>query len=133
MAKKSTELDRVLEAGLSHYQVLEVSPWAADQALTLARARMEIAMKCHPDRWVGTTPELQVKAHDAMSRVNQAYTVLSDKKARTLYDLTTFRKNFSLCSVCKGRGVIVCQRGFKGKEELPCKACDSVGHFKLED
>lgn len=121
------ELDRVLQPELSHYEVLRIAPGRVDDPVWLSRARKAVAMICHPDRWVNEPADLQQRASDAMARVNAAYDVLSDTKARKRYDMTAFAKAHKLCPKCKGFGSFKQQHGFNKIRFHDCVECAGSG------
>lgn len=114
--------------GLSHYQVLGLGPLLAADPDALRRARLGLAVICHPDRFTHEPEARQAQAHDAMARVNVAYAVLSDPKARRRYDLTTIAKDFRPCTACRGQGATRKQKGFTKVQLVACTACDGAGH-----
>jgi curved DNA-binding protein CbpA len=65
-----------------YYRVLQVDPSAEPEVID--RAYRALALKYHPDRSAGT-PDA---AGTRMRRINEAYAVLSDPKARARYDAT---------------------------------------------
>lgn len=117
-----------LVPGLSHYQVLGLGPLLAADQDALRRAWLGWAVMCHPDRYTREPAVRQWQAHDAMARVNVAYEVLSDPKARRRYDLTTIAKDFRPCAACGGQGATRKQKGFTKVKLVACTACDGAGH-----
>ncbi|XVE85400.1 hypothetical protein DITRI_Ditri17bG0088100 [Diplodiscus trichospermus] len=72
------------EQGLpSHYEVLGVKFDASTE--DIKRAYRKLAMQWHPDRWT-RTPSLLGKAKHKFQQIQEAYSVLSDQRKRTLYD-----------------------------------------------
>ncbi len=65
-----------------HYRVLQVDPSAEPEVID--RAYRALALKYHPDRTAGTPDAAGMR----MRRINEAYSVLSDPKARARYDAT---------------------------------------------
>ncbi len=65
-----------------HYRVLQVDPSAEPEVID--RAYRVLALKYHPDRSTGTPDAAGAR----MRRINQAYAVLGDPKARARYDAT---------------------------------------------
>ncbi|CAJ1939559.1 unnamed protein product [Sphenostylis stenocarpa] len=67
----------------SYYNVLGVS---SDCDLEeIKRAYRKLAMQWHPDRWT-KTPSLLGEAKRKFQQIQEAYSVLSDRKKRTMYD-----------------------------------------------
>ncbi|KAK8627581.1 hypothetical protein V6N13_135190 [Hibiscus sabdariffa] len=72
------------ERGLpSYYNVLGVKPDASVQ--DIKRAYRKLAMQWHPDKWTRTPPVLSEAKHK-FQQIQEAYSVLSDQRKRTLYD-----------------------------------------------
>ncbi|KAK7317861.1 hypothetical protein RJT34_02437 [Clitoria ternatea] len=70
--------------GSSYYSVLGVS---SDSSLEdIRRAYRKLAMQWHPDRWA-RTPSLLGEAKRKFQQIQEAYSVLSDHKKRTMYDV----------------------------------------------
>ena len=63
-----------------HYAVLGVLPDAED--VVISAAYRALAQRYHPDKWQGET----ASAHERMSRINEAYSVLGDRSRRAEYD-----------------------------------------------
>jgi DnaJ-class molecular chaperone len=124
------ELAAVLAPGFTHYQVLNLAPNEVGRPGALADARRQRAKLCHPDRWVGADSAAQQAAHDAMSRVNQAYETLSDAKAHRRYIMTTLAKTHAPCATCKGEGTLRRQKGFSAAVQVPCAACAGLGYLR---
>ncbi|KAF5451015.1 hypothetical protein F2P56_031318 [Juglans regia] len=68
---------------LSYYGVLGVG--MNSSAEELRRAYRKLAMQWHPDRWT-KTPSLLGQAKRKFQQIQEAYSVLSDQRKRTLYD-----------------------------------------------
>ncbi|XP_041013104.1 dnaJ homolog subfamily B member 6-like isoform X2 [Juglans microcarpa x Juglans regia] len=68
---------------LSYYGVLGVG--MNSSAEELRRAYRKLAMQWHPDRWL-KTPSLLGQAKRKFQQIQEAYSVLSDQRKRTLYD-----------------------------------------------
>jgi DnaJ-class molecular chaperone len=66
---------------LDHYQVLQVSRRAEPEVIE--RAYRALSLKYHPDV---VSERQREDAHRRMQRINEAYRVLSDPKARRAYD-----------------------------------------------
>ena len=67
-------------SGLSHYQLLEISPQAT--AAELRQAFRHLSKRYHPD----TTTLPPAEAREAFTRLRQAYAVLADPDSRRAYD-----------------------------------------------
>jgi len=72
--------DAVMKKYVSHYESLNVTRDAPTEVIRAAYK--SLSQKHHPDKNVGNQA-----AADMMSRLNAAYTVLSDPEQRKLYDL----------------------------------------------
>ncbi|XP_057809855.1 uncharacterized protein LOC131024363 [Salvia miltiorrhiza] len=66
-----------------YYSVLGVASDASDQEIR--RAYRELAMQWHPDKWT-RTPSLLGEAKQKFQQIQEAYSVLSDRSKRMLYD-----------------------------------------------
>ncbi|KAL9265340.1 Chaperone protein DnaJ 1-like protein [Drosera capensis] len=72
------------ERSESYYAVLGV---AGDSSVDeIRRAYRRLAMKWHPDKWVGRNSSLLGEAKIRFQKIQEAYAVLSDPKKRALYD-----------------------------------------------
>ena len=67
-----------------YYKTLEVPENATDDQIRSQYKRL--ALKWHPDRWVNGTDEEKKTAEDNFKKINEAYSVLSDKQKRQQYD-----------------------------------------------
>ncbi|XP_051144799.1 uncharacterized protein LOC127260858 [Andrographis paniculata] len=67
----------------SYYRVLGVDTDACDEEIR--RAYRRLAMQWHPDKWI-RTPSLLGEAKQRFQQIQEAYSVLSDRRKRTLYD-----------------------------------------------
>ena len=67
-----------------YYKTLEVPENASDEEIRSKYKKL--ALKWHPDRWVNGTEEEKKTAEDKFKQLNEAYSVLSDKKKRQAYD-----------------------------------------------
>ncbi|KAF8407675.1 hypothetical protein HHK36_006810 [Tetracentron sinense] len=67
----------------SYYSILGVD---RDSSITQIRsAYRKLAMQWHPDRWM-RTPSLLSEAKRRFQQIQEAYSVLSDPRKRTIYD-----------------------------------------------
>ncbi|XP_019160310.1 PREDICTED: uncharacterized protein LOC109156885 [Ipomoea nil] len=67
----------------SYYAILGVSEGSSDEELR--RAYRKLAMQWHPDKWT-KNPSLLGEAKRRFQQIQEAYSVLSDPRRRTLYD-----------------------------------------------
>ncbi|RDX81732.1 cbpA, partial [Mucuna pruriens] len=67
----------------SYYNVLGVT--SDSNVDDIKRAYRKLAMQWHPDRWT-RTPSFLPLANRNFQQIQQAYSVLSDRKKRTVYD-----------------------------------------------
>ncbi|OMO60586.1 hypothetical protein CCACVL1_24028 [Corchorus capsularis] len=67
----------------SYYEVLGLNVDASVE--DVKRAYRKLAMQWHPDRWT-RTPSLLGEAKRKFQQIQEAYSVLSDQRKRTLYD-----------------------------------------------
>lgn len=68
-----------------YYKTLGVAENATDDEIK--KAYRSGAIKWHPDRWVNGTDEEKKTAEDNFKKLNEAYSVLSDKEKRNAYDM----------------------------------------------
>lgn len=68
---------------LSYYGILGVLKDSSVEEIK--RAYRKLAMQWHPDRWT-RTPSLLGEAKRKFQQIQEAYSVLSDQRKRTLYD-----------------------------------------------
>ncbi|XP_059440119.1 uncharacterized protein LOC132172607 isoform X1 [Corylus avellana] len=77
-----------VEVGLhGYYSVLGLSNQATENEIRCAYRKL--AMKWHPDRWL-KDPEVAGEAKRRFQEIQEAYSVLSDKGKRTIYDAGLF-------------------------------------------
>ncbi|XP_073135169.1 chaperone protein dnaJ 6-like isoform X1 [Henckelia pumila] len=67
----------------SLYRVLGVFSYSSDEEIR--RAYLKLAMQWHPDKWA-RNPSLLGEAKQKFQKIQEAYSVLSDRKRRRLYD-----------------------------------------------
>ncbi|KAL6186919.1 hypothetical protein ACLB2K_043037 [Fragaria x ananassa] len=73
-----------MEAGsASYYSVLGVDSDSSTEEIK--RAYRKLAMRYHPDRWT-RSPSLLGEAKRRFQEIQEAYSVLSDQRKRTMYD-----------------------------------------------
>lgn len=68
----------------SYYDILGVSSNSSTDEIR--RAYRKLAMQWHPDRWT-RTPSSLGEAKSKFQQIQEAYSVLSDPKKRTMYDV----------------------------------------------
>ncbi|XP_024025880.1 dnaJ homolog subfamily B member 3 isoform X2 [Morus notabilis] len=73
--------------GGCYYSVLGVGKQAT--ASEIREAYRRLALKWHPDRWV-KDPKAAGEAKKRFQKIHEAYSVLSDKRKRTIYDAGLF-------------------------------------------
>ncbi|XP_016693263.1 chaperone protein DnaJ isoform X1 [Gossypium hirsutum] len=69
----------------SYYNVLGVKVDASIQDIKRAYRKLAMEQQWHPDRWT-RTPSLLSEAKHKFQQIQEAYSVLSDQRKRTLYD-----------------------------------------------
>lgn len=69
---------------MSHYEELGVAPSAT--TAEIRSSYLALARAYHPDRLVDASPRARAEAAERMSRINAAWTVLSDRDRRASYD-----------------------------------------------
>ncbi|KAL1556573.1 chaperone protein DnaJ-like [Salvia divinorum] len=67
-----------------YYNVLGVATDSSDEEIR--RAFRKLAMQWHPDKWSRRTPSLLGEAKHKFQKIQEAYSVLSDRSKRKLYD-----------------------------------------------
>ncbi|CAK9157558.1 unnamed protein product [Ilex paraguariensis] len=67
----------------SYYSILGVGAESSEE--DIRRAYRKLAMQLHPDKWT-RTPSLLGKAKRKFQQIQEAYSVLSDQRKRTMYD-----------------------------------------------
>lgn len=73
-----------MEKGLeSYYSILGVNSECSGEEIR--RAYRKLAMQWHPDRWT-RSPCLLGEAKRKFQQIQEAYSVLSDQRKRTMYD-----------------------------------------------
>ncbi|ESQ28103.1 hypothetical protein EUTSA_v10019285mg [Eutrema salsugineum] len=68
----------------SYYEILGVA--VDSSAEKIRRAYHKLAMKWHPDRWT-KDPLRSVEAKRRFQQIQEAYSVLSDQRKRSMYDV----------------------------------------------
>ena len=71
-------------AGVEHYEELGVAPTATPAEIRTSY--LALARRYHPDRLVGVPTAERAVAAAKMARINEAWTVLSDRDRRAHYD-----------------------------------------------
>lgn len=77
------ETRKVGSSSLSYYALLGIS--SDSSGTEIRRAYHKLALQWHPDRWT-RTPSLLSEAKQKFQQIQEAYSVLSDHKKRTIYD-----------------------------------------------
>src|SRR4051794_31109881 len=67
-----------------YYDILGVSEDASETEIK--KAYRKLALKWHPDRWVGKPESEKKVAEEKFKEINEAHGVLSDPKKRQNYD-----------------------------------------------
>ncbi|CAK7326723.1 unnamed protein product [Dovyalis caffra] len=81
---RPNQLQKILIAGSpSYYSILGVSSESSIDEIK--RAYRKLAMRWHPDRWT-RTPSLLGEAKRKFQQIQEAYSVLSDQRKKTMYD-----------------------------------------------
>ncbi|KAK4732300.1 hypothetical protein R3W88_025288 [Solanum pinnatisectum] len=70
--------------GSCYYDVLGICKQASHSEIRCAYRKL--ALKWHPDRWMKRDPCIRGEAKHRFQQVQEAYSVLSDKRKRSLYD-----------------------------------------------
>ncbi|KAI4349699.1 hypothetical protein L6164_010261 [Bauhinia variegata] len=73
--------------GVCYYSVLQIRKQATDDEIRGAYRQM--ALKWHPDRWT-KDPKVAIEAKTRFQQIQEAYSVLSNKEKRTIYDAGLF-------------------------------------------
>ncbi|CAA0832981.1 Chaperone DnaJ-domain superfamily protein [Striga hermonthica] len=68
----------------SYYSVLGVDRNASDEEIK--RAYRKLAMQWHPDKWASRNPSVLGEAKQKFQQIQEAYSVLSDRRKRVMYD-----------------------------------------------
>ena len=68
-----------------YYKILGVNKDATQEDIN--KAYKKLCMKWHPDRWVNSSEEDKKNAEEKFKEVNEANSILSDKRKRQQYDL----------------------------------------------
>ncbi|GAA0174686.1 hypothetical protein LIER_28022 [Lithospermum erythrorhizon] len=68
---------------VSYYKILGVNMDSSDEEIR--RAYRKLAMKWHPDKWK-KSPMMLNEAKRKFQQIQEAYSVLSDRNKRTMYD-----------------------------------------------
>lgn len=125
-AEAAEAVERVLAAP-TLLEALGVTAAECGKGAGLEPARRRLARLCHPDWWAGAEPEQLLKAHDAMSRVNEAFRVLSDAATFRHHLLTEVMRGRKKCPKCAD-GAVKRQKGFAAVELSTCTNCNGVGY-----
>ncbi|KAL3501867.1 hypothetical protein ACH5RR_036316 [Cinchona calisaya] len=71
------------KGSVSYYNILGVPTNSSDEEIK--RAYRKLAMQWHPDKWT-RTPSLLGEAKRKFQQIQEAYSVLSDRRKRIMYD-----------------------------------------------
>lgn len=74
----------------SYYSVLGIRTDSSIEEIR--RAYRKLAMKWHPDKWT-RTPSVLGEAKRKFQQIQEAYSVLSDQRKRTVYDAGLYNPN----------------------------------------
>ncbi|XP_023740680.1 uncharacterized protein LOC111888804 isoform X1 [Lactuca sativa] len=69
----------------SYYDVLGISMDSSDDQIRRAYRKLAMVMQWHPDKWT-KNPSLLGKAKRKFQQIQEAYSVLSNQKKRSMYD-----------------------------------------------
>ncbi len=122
------ELRKLLDPARSLFEVLGATPGSTPRELSALR---NLATRvAHPDLWTAHSAEVRQLAHDAMSRVNIAYSTLTDAAARRRYFMLDLPKTHAPCPSCSGSGEVPGRRrGFTVTAAVECPACQGACYF----
>ena len=101
---------------MTHYKTLGVT-----RASTRDEVRSAYIIKAKAEH-----PDIVDKATDKFIKAHDAYRVLCHPSLRKQYN-DWLDDTFALCSVCKGRGVLIKQRTLRERLMRPCTACFGSG------
>lgn len=82
----------------SYYVILEISENVAQEEIK--KNYRKLALKWHPDRWIGKSEAEKKTAEEKFKEINEAYEVLGDEEKRRRYDagetnFTSFTSEYS--------------------------------------
>ena len=100
----------------THYRTLGVT-----RASTRDEVRTAYILKAK-----AAHPDVVDKATDRFVEAHEAYRVLCHPEHRRQYN-AWLDDTFTLCTVCRGRGVLIKQRTLKERLMRPCTACHGSG------
>ncbi|CAL1390805.1 unnamed protein product [Linum trigynum] len=85
-----TQFEDAASPSPSYYSILGLRPESSLEEIK--RAYRKLAMRWHPDKWAATSSALLGESKRRFQQIQEAYSVLSDRRKRTLYDAGLYDK-----------------------------------------